>query len=411
MRYILAVAALTLQLAACGGGGSGPTDAAPTSSSITVSNTGSSSGSSGTAASGSSTGPAVSINAAVVPGGMVQFSFSFSADVGSSFSAASVVVFGGTKAPSVVRVDATHYTLNVTPNSGATTVASSVAANSFTDATGNPNSTGASSNFSLSDSSGIMQIVNGRSLTWHDEFTSNGLPDSTKWGYDTYRNSAGWYNGELEYYADARLINSSVTSGVLSITAKRESTAGFADNGGQAFTSARMITLNTHPFTYGFLEVRAMLPCSLGTWPAIWMLGTLTDNTGTTSNAWPAWGEIDLMEQKGTASSDKQSILGTVHTMVSGGAGTSQNYSVADACTAFHNYQLTWTNSALQIGVDGVVYNTYSKPAGADTTTWPFDQPQYLLLNVAVGGTLGGPVPAAFTQSTTMQVQHVRLYQ
>ena len=159
------------------------------------------------------------------------------------------MVFGGTKAPSVVRVDATHYTLNVTPNSGATTVASSVAANSFTDATGNPNSTGASSNFSLSDSSGIMQIVNGRSLTWHDEFTSNGLPDSTKWGYDTYRNSAGWYNGELEYYADARLINSSVTSGVLSITAKRESTAGFADNGGQAFTSARMITLNTHPFT------------------------------------------------------------------------------------------------------------------------------------------------------------------
>jgi beta-glucanase (GH16 family) len=255
-----------------------------------------------------------------------------------------------------------------------------------------------------------LQIVNGRSLTWHDEFTSNGIPDSTKWGYDTYRNQPGWYNGELQYYANSRLTNSSVTSGVLSITAKRESTANFADNGGQAFTSARMITLNTHPFTYGFLQVRAKLPCSLGTWPAIWMLGTLTDNTGTTSNAWPAWGEIDLMEQRGTASSDKQSVLGTVHTQVSGGAGTSANFSLPDACTAFHNYQLTWTSTELQIGVDGVVYNTYNKPAGADTTTWPFDQPQYLLLNVALGGALGGAVPSGFTQDT-MQVQHVRLYQ
>ena len=391
---ILRLLLLCLPLMACGGGGSSSL------ASVAGSGTG----------RGSGSGPSVSMTSAVVPGGQVQFSFSFSADVGSSFNASTVLITGGTKLADVSRIDATHYTLNVTPNPSATTVGASVAVHSFSDVNGGFNQAVASASQSVLDSAGVPLIVNGRTLAWHDEFASNGLPDSSKWAYDTFRNAAGWYNGEQQYYANARLQNSAVSNGVLSITAQRESTSAFADNGGQAFTSARLITLGKYSFTYGFLQVRAKLPCSLGTWPAIWMLGILTDNSGTTSNAWPAWGEIDLMEQRGFTNVDKQSVLGTVHTAVSGGSGTSVTTSLPDACTAFHNYQLTWSVNSLQIGVDDVVYNTYTRPANAGTNTWPFDQPQYLLLNLALGGTLGGTVPANFS-SDSMQVQSVRVYQ
>jgi beta-glucanase (GH16 family) len=389
VKRLVLWATVACAIVGCGGGGSGAATTPPVTP---------------------ITAPTVSINSALVPGGLVQFSFTFSADVGTSFNAAGVGVTGGTKVAGTTRVDATHYTLNVTPSGGATTVTASIAVGAFSDRSGTPNQVAASTNQSVVDSAGVPLLLNGRNLAWHDEFATNGLPDSTKWAYETYRNSAGWYNNELQYYANARLQNSAVSNGVLSITARRESTAAFADSGGQAFTSARLITLGKYSFTYGFLQVRAKLPCSVGTWPAIWMLGTLTDNSGTTSNAWPAWGEIDLMEQTGFTSLDKQSVLGTVHTAVSGGAGTSVTTSLPDSCSAFHNYQLTWTSNSLQIGVDDVVYNTYNKPVNAGTNTWPFDQPQYLLLNLAMGGVLGGNVPSGYL-SDSMQVQSVRVYQ
>ena len=384
---------MCVQLSGCGGGSSSESIGTGTSSPAV-----------------STESPTVIINSAVIPGGIVEFSFNFSADVGANFTDSAITLSGGIAASNLRRLNANTYILDVTPMSGATVVTATVAAHAFGDALGIFNLTSASSSLPIVDGTGVPLIVNGRSLTWHDEFASDGLPDSSKWSYDTYRNKLGWYNGELEYYANARLQNSAITNGILSITANRESTASFADSNGQAFTSARLITLGKFSFTYGFLQVRAKLPCSLGTWPAIWMLGTLTDNSGTTSNAWPAWGEIDLMEQRGFVSMDKQSVFGTVHTAASGGAGTSVTTAVPDACTAFHNYQLSWNSDSLQIGVDNVIYNTYSKPINAGPNTWPFDQPQYLLLNLAIGGTLGGSVPSNFT-SDSMQVQSVRVYQ
>jgi beta-glucanase (GH16 family) len=118
------------------------------------------------------------------------------------------------------------------------------------------------------------------------------------------------------------------------------------------------------------------------------------------------------MEQRGiNLPADKQVVLGTLHTSArNGGNGISASTAVADACTAFHNYQLTWTAERIQIGVDGVVYNTFDKPANAAPNVWPFNQPQYLLLNVAMGGALGGVVPGNFV-SDRMQVEYVRVYQ
>ncbi|WP_395009479.1 family 16 glycosylhydrolase [Undibacterium sp.] len=244
----------------------------------------------------------------------------------------------------------------------------------------------------------------GGTLVWADEFNVDGLPDSTKWAYDTARNSAGWYNNELQYYSNARLQNSAVSNGALAIIAKKEKLSSASDYGNQNYTSARLITQGKFSFTYGFVEVRAKLPCGIGTWPAIWTLGT--DPVG-----WPANGEIDIMEQKGFSAVDKSIVLGALHMPAfHGGNPKSNSISVSDACTAFHKYQLTWTADKIQIGVDDVIYHVYDNPKTGDRTKWPFDKPQYLLLNVAMGGDLGGPVPSTFS-SDQMEIDYVRVYQ
>jgi beta-glucanase (GH16 family) len=247
--------------------------------------------------------------------------------------------------------------------------------------------------------------IAGWNLVWSDEFNTDGLPDTNKWDYDTDRNRLGWYNGELQYYARSRLENAKVEGGSLVITARRENLSTAADYGGQNYTSARLVTRGKASWTYGFVEVRAKLPCGGGTWPAIWTLGT--------GGRWPEDGEIDLMEQTGA---NKGQVLGTIHTRAynysngSLGVGQGSSRNVSDACTAFHKYQLTWDANAIVIGVDGTNYFTYTKSVGANTDRWPFDNPQYLLLNLAVGGSLGGTVDNA-SFPNRMEVDYVRVYQ
>lgn len=241
----------------------------------------------------------------------------------------------------------------------------------------------------------------GYALVWSDEFSGAGLPDSGKWSYDTEANATGWYNNELQYYAAARPQNSRIRNGALVITARKERLTSAPDYGKQAYTSARLITRDKASWTYGFFEVRAKLPCGRGTWPAIWMLGT--------SNApHPANGEIDIMEQVGK---NPDSIEGTIYTAATGASsgGLSGATQVPDACTHFHNYQLTWTSDSLVIGVDNRPYFTYKNP-GTGKASWPFDDPQYLILNLAIGGDMGGPVDDGIFPAQ-MEVDYVRVYQ
>jgi beta-glucanase (GH16 family) len=97
-----------------------------------------------------------------------------------------------------------------------------------------------------------------------------------------------------------------------------------------------------------------------------------------------------------------------LHTLQSGGPGTGGFTHVADTCSAFHNYQLTWTPTDIQIGVDSVNYYRAIKPAGG-YSVWPFDFPQYLLLNIAIGGVLGGAVDNTIFP-VTMEIEHVRVF-
>lgn len=241
----------------------------------------------------------------------------------------------------------------------------------------------------------------GWELVWNDEFSRSGLPDASKWRYDTHRNRLGWYNNELQYYSSARLENSRVENGKLIITARKERLTSAADYGGQNYTSARLFTQGVASWTYGRFEIRAKLPCALGTWPAIWTLGT--------GGAWPDDGEIDIMEQKGTSAAEKQKVLGTVHTRSGfAGAGPSANQTLLNACTDFNTYHMEWNATSIVIGVNGSNYFTYLNQ-NIGNSQWPFNKPQYLLLNVAVGGFLGGTVNDAQLPAS-MEVDWVRVY-
>jgi len=249
---------------------------------------------------------------------------------------------------------------------------------------------------------GTLAKPDGWRLVWADEFDVDGLPDPARWDYDTERNRVGWHNRELQYYARARPENSRVQGGKLIITARREALRGQADYGGQAYSSARLLTRGKASWTYGFIEVRARLPCPGGSWPAIWMLGT--------RGHWPDDGEIDIMEHVGHKPGE---ILGSVYTGASNwpkGTGKTDRTMVPDACDAFHDYQLHWTKERIVIGVDGRAYAELVNPKDGDYARWPFDSPQYLLLNLAVGGDLGGEVRDG-TLPWQFEVDYVRVYQ
>ena len=158
---------------------------------------------------------------------------------------------------------------------------------------------------------------------------------------------------------------------------------------------------------YGYFEVRAKLPCTLGTWPAIWMLG---DHALPQEPNWPLDGEIDIMEQKGFNSTEKGVVSAALHFSDQHGSNPIFNdRSVPSACTGFNTYHLTWTTDAIKIGVNGVNYLTYNKPANPTQQNWPYDAPQYLLLNLAIGGNLGGTTIG--TMPDQMEVDYVRVWQ
>lgn len=233
----------------------------------------------------------------------------------------------------------------------------------------------------------------GYTLVWEDNFDTDGAPDASNWGYDL--GAGGWGNNELQHYTD-RSDNVVVADGVLKITAKRESF------GASNFTSARLLTMDKFEFTYGKVEVRAKLPEGGGTWPAIWMLGADFDVID-----WPACGEIDIMEHVGNNQGVVQAALHTPSSF-----GDTQNKGTTNIETVsseFHTYSVEWSAESIDFSVDGNPYYSYN-PATKDNQTYPFNKDFFIILNVAMGGDLGGDIDPAFTESA-MEVDYVRVYQ
>ena len=261
------------------------------------------------------------------------------------------------------------------------------------------------------DSSEESTIYSGYQLVWNDEFNYEGAPSDEKWHLQYIPIiDGGWANDEKQHYTTRR-DNSFVSDGTLKIVAKKELYAYEGVN--RAYTSARLNS--KFDIRYGRIDVRAKLPVSKGTWPAIWTLGTNIGEVGNyygTSEGnvgWPECGEIDIMEQNGT---NKQLLYGTFHWSDSGGQQDSfglikdiSSLNVSNLSTEFHLYSLIWTSASLKIYVDNFLVSSIE-----NTASVPFDNPHYLLLNVAMGGTLGGVVPGTFEEDK-MEIDYVRFYQ
>jgi len=243
-------------------------------------------------------------------------------------------------------------------------------------------------------------------LIWSDEFNGKSL-DMSKWSFDTSRNKLGWYNKELQYYAANRPENLRLENGKLIIELRKDPAAidRFADWGNQQYSSAKIVTKGKAAFDTGFVEVSAKLPCTRGTWPAIWMLPE-------GDSPWPDGGEIDILEQVGSQPNVAHATLHTrlfnhvVHT------GRGAETPVPTACSAFHRYQLAWTNEAITIGVDGRAYMRVRNDQSGGSGAWPFDTPFYLILNLAMGGDWAaakGIDDAALPQR--MEIDYVRVWQ
>lgn len=256
----------------------------------------------------------------------------------------------------------------------------------------------------------------GYTLVWRDEFEGNSL-DTSKWGYQTgtqdrYGTATGpnyWGNGELQYYTQDAV---SVSGGSLKITAEKQTM------GDRPYTSGRILTRDKASFTYGYFEARMKTPTGDGMWPAFWMLPQ-PPNANATENeygGWPANGEIDIMEAKG---SRFNKVDTTLHF---GKAWDAHDYATKETALSsntdeWHTYAVDWTADAISWYVDGQKVFTvtknrwWSQDASNQGQSMPFDKPFYIIFNLAVGGQYDNYAqPGGSFVSATMEVDYVRVY-
>ena len=232
----------------------------------------------------------------------------------------------------------------------------------------------------------------GWTLVWQDEFDGETL-DLANWTFDI--GGHGWGNNELQAYTD-RPENVRVEDGLLLIEARAEEFVR------RDYTSGRIKTEGLHAWLYGRFEARMQLPTGNGIWPAFWMLG---DNFATVS--WPACGEIDIMEHIGR---ERDRIHGTVHGPgYSGSGGIGHFTTVPTLASEFHVYAVEWEPEEIRWYVDDVEY--FKLTPQSVRGDWVFDQPFFMLLNLAVGGSWPGPPDASTVFPQFLKVDYVRVYQ
>ena len=241
------------------------------------------------------------------------------------------------------------------------------------------------------------------SLVWSDEFDGAQL-DPEKWFFESGDGSqyglTGWGNNELQWYLQD---NAELNNGMLIITAREE----IANN--SRYTSARINTRDRFAFRYGRIEARIRLPGGQGLWPAFWLLPQ--DNVYGT---WAASGEIDIMEAVNLGAAGGNTVYGTLHY---GGSWPDNTFSgnqyevPRNATSQFVEYALEWDATEMRWFVDGVLYATQNSWFTTDAAyPAPFNQPFYILLNVAVGGNFPGSPNTTTRFPVTMEVDYVRVY-
>ena len=265
-----------------------------------------------------------------------------------------------------------------------------------------PESANYDSNANIEDGNCIEtdKIPAGYTYYWNDEFNRDSLNDRY-WNIEI--RWPGFVNNESQSYTDSDA-NIFLENGNLYIRALKDNPF---DPNQPAYTSGRINTKEKVELQYGFWEIRAKLPKGVGTWPAIWMLNSYIDSLG-----WPNCGEIDIMEHVGYDpdhiffSMHNANLYGDIH-------GTNQQgiYELEGIENDFHTYSVEWDSSFVRAYFDGNLFFNYSKPEIHDINSWPYDNPFFLIINLAIGGEWGGQqgidnsiFPATFT------IDYVRIF-
>ncbi|GEC72158.1 Beta-glucanase, GH16 family [Flavobacterium flevense] len=232
----------------------------------------------------------------------------------------------------------------------------------------------------------------GKKLVWEEQFNAKEL-DLNNWNVELGDGcpNCGWGNNERQLYTNE---NQQLKDGFLVITAKKE---------GEKYTSSRITTKGKKEFQYGYFEARAKLPVGSGIWPAFWMLGANIDKVG-----WPKCGEIDILEYVGK---EPHTVFTSLHTQDShGNTINTKKTTIPTIEQGFHLYAIDWNPDKIDFYVDNQLVYTFS-PETKTEAVWPFNQPFYFLVNMAIGGNFGGPEvdDTIFPQEFT--VDYIKVYQ
>ncbi len=244
----------------------------------------------------------------------------------------------------------------------------------------------------------------GYKLVWNDEFNGDKL-NRADWNYELHQ--PGWVNNELQEYIDSEE-NIFVKDGSLVIKAIKKD-----DENGTTYTSGRVNTQGKHDFKYGRFEARVKVPSGQGFLPAFWMMPTDENVYG----QWPKCGEIDIMEVLGSQTNKAYGTLhfGEPHTHKQG----SYELANGDFASEYHVFSCEWEPDEIRYYIDGKLYYTvndwFTKKPGFGEVTYPapFDQPFYMILNLAVGGNWPGNPDSTtqFGENAELTVDYVRVYQ
>ncbi|MDA3823429.1 MAG: glycoside hydrolase family 16 protein [Bacteroidales bacterium] len=230
-------------------------------------------------------------------------------------------------------------------------------------------------------------------LIWADEFNESGAPDEALWSYEL-----GYIrNKEEQKYTDSPE-NIRIEDGMCVITCRLEEDS--------TITSASINTWKKKDIKYGRVEVRAQIPSSLGTWPAIWLLGNARTEVG-----WPSCGELDIMEHVGY---DDQMIHANIHTKAYNHkieTNKGNKIQVENPFDDFHIYSMNWYEDHIDFFLDDSLYFSYENDGQKDVDTWPFAESHYLLINLAFGGSWGGREGVDYsTLPLEFKIDYVRVY-
>ncbi|WP_144892456.1 glycoside hydrolase family 16 protein [Flavobacterium tiangeerense] len=235
--------------------------------------------------------------------------------------------------------------------------------------------------------------VGTRKLVWEEHFNGKSLNEKT-WNIELGDGcpNCGWGNNERQLYTND---NHKIEKSCLVITAKKE-----ADN---KYTSTRITTKGKKEFQYGRFEARAKLPVGHGIWPAFWMLGSNIDQVG-----WPMCGEIDILEYVGK---EPNMVFTSLHTQDShGNTINTKKTKIESIEEGFHLYAIEWTPDKIEFFVDAKLVYTF-QPELKTQAVWPYNQPFYFIINMAIGGNFGGPKvdDAIFPQK--FYIDYIKVFQ